>query len=141
MAPYSGFESIFDAALAKYAKKTGINLATYPSADTLIDCGSLDAVIQLLQESVQGFKDFRDRSSKLIKWLRPLAQVAYLVSGVLGHAFDPVSHKDLICEHVSIISSSGGDESRKGHLCGHSCPPFGRHPSSLFLHFVAMFQL
>ena len=141
MAPYSGFESIFDAALTKYAKQTGIKLATCPSAEMLINCGSPDAVMQLLQERVQGFKKFHDRGSKLIKWLHPLVQVVYLVSGALGHATDPVSPKDLICEHLFIILSSGNDVSREGHLCGHSCPPFGTHPPSLFVHIVAMFQL
>ena len=103
MASYSGFEQIFDAALTKYAKQTGINLATCSSADILISCGSPDDVMQLLQERVHSFKKFRDRGSKLIKCLRPLVQVAYLVSGVLGHTFDPitVSLMDLICEHVT----------------------------------------
>jgi hypothetical protein len=128
MAPYSGFELIFDAALIEYARQTGINLATYPPAEKLMNCGSPDAVIQLLQEKMQGFKVFRDRGSKLIKWLRPLVQVIYLVSGVLGHTTDPVSPRDLICEHVFINLSSGDDESREGHLCEHSCPPFGTHP-------------
>jgi fungal STAND N-terminal Goodbye domain len=101
--PYSGLESIFDAALTQYAKQTGIDLTKCSFANKLHNCGSPDAVIQLLEEHTQDFKIFRDRGSKLVKWLRPLVQVVYLVSGVFSQTTDIVSPEDLIREQVFII--------------------------------------
>jgi hypothetical protein len=101
--PHSDLRSIFDAALTEYAKQTGIDLTKCSFADKLHNCGSPDAVIQLLEEHTRNFNIFRDRGSKHVKWLRPLVQVVYLVSGVCGHISDIVSPEDLIREHVFII--------------------------------------
>ncbi|KAH9953747.1 hypothetical protein BC827DRAFT_1159086 [Russula dissimulans] len=79
-----GFQSILDAAFDGYTKQTGIDLAKHPSAEELQSCHSPDAVLQLLQERENAFKDYRGGHRRLINWLRPVVQVIHAFSGVLG---------------------------------------------------------
>ena len=139
--PTLDLASVFNAALIEYTKKTGINPITCPFAERLLDCNSPDSVIQLLQETAKNFHDFRGRHPSLSKWLPPVVQVVYLVSGVLGHTAALVSLKNIRClqcnERFSIISSSARDASCKGCLRGYLCPPHGTHfPSSLVQNFA-----
>jgi len=132
--PALDLASIFNAALIEYTKKTGINPITCPFAERLLDCDSPESVIQLLQDTAQNFHDFRGRHSSLSKWLPPVVQVVYLVSGSLGHTACLVSLIDIRClqcsERFSITSSSARDASCKGCLRGYLCPPHGTHFSS-----------
>jgi hypothetical protein len=85
MTPSSNFEVIFDAALANYHEHTGVDLSQYPFADKLQNCQSADAILELLQEKVKEFKDFRNGNHKLINYLRPVVQVLHAFSGVLDN--------------------------------------------------------
>jgi hypothetical protein len=85
------FQSILDAAFDSYAKKTGIDLSSHPSADKLQNCHSSEDVFQLLLERETEFKDYRDKYRKLIDCFRPIVQVIHAFSGVLGGAADLVS--------------------------------------------------
>ena len=82
----SNFQSIFDAALSDYAKQTGIDLATYPSAQTLQICDSADHILNLLQDKAKQFQAYRDGNRKLIDYLKPVVQVLHTVSAILGEA-------------------------------------------------------
>ena len=93
--PILDLASIFDAALLEYTKQTGINPITCPFAEKLLDCNSPESVIQLLEETAQKFQDVRGGHPTLSKWLPPVVQVVYLVSGVLGHTAALVSLKDI----------------------------------------------
>jgi len=87
----SNFQSIFDAALSDYAKQTGIDLATHPSAQTLQNCNSADATLDILQGKANQFQAYRDGNRKLINCLKPVVQVLHAVSGILGEAATLVS--------------------------------------------------
>jgi hypothetical protein len=89
------FRSIFDAALSDYAKKTGIDLATYPFAQTLQNCQSAHAILDLLQDKAKQFSTYRDGNRKLINCLKPVVHVLHTVSAVLAEATAPVSPTDL----------------------------------------------
>ena len=89
----SSFQSIFDAALSDYAKQTGIDLATCPFAQTLQNCHSADAILDLLQDKAKEFRTFRDGNRKLINCLKPVVQILYTVSAVLAEATAPVSER------------------------------------------------
>jgi hypothetical protein len=78
------FQPILDTALAEYSKQVGIDLATYPLANSLRSCGSPDDVLKLLENKAKEFKDFRDGNHKLIDWLSPVVQVVHALSAVLG---------------------------------------------------------
>ena len=90
----SSFQSIFDAALSDYAKQTGIDLATYPFAQTLQKCHSADAILDLLQDKAREFRTYRDGNRKLINCLKPVVQILHTVSAVLAEATASVSETD-----------------------------------------------
>jgi fungal STAND N-terminal Goodbye domain len=87
----SNFQSILDAALSDYAKQTGIDLVTHPSAQTLQHCNSADAILDLLGEKANQFQAYRDGNRKLINCLKPVVQVLHAVSAILGEAAAMVS--------------------------------------------------
>jgi hypothetical protein len=80
----TSFQPVLETALADYSKQVGIDLATYPLADSLRSCGSPDDVLKLLEDKAKEFKDFRDGNRKLLNWLNPVVQVVHTLSSVLG---------------------------------------------------------
>jgi len=82
----STFRSILDAALADYAKQTGIDLATHPSSQILQNCNSADVILDLLGDKAKQFQAYRDGNRKLINCLKPVVHVLHAVSGILGEA-------------------------------------------------------
>jgi len=82
----STFGSILDTALSEYAKQTGIDLATHPSAQILQNCNSADAILDLLGDKAKQFQAYRDGNRNLINCLKPVVQVLHAVSGILGEA-------------------------------------------------------
>jgi len=87
----SNFQSIFDAALSDYATQTGIDLARHPSAQTLQNCTSADAILGLLEDKAKQFQAYRDGNRKLINCLKPVVQVLHAVTSILGEAAAMVS--------------------------------------------------
>ena len=87
----SSFQSIFDAALSDYARQTGIDLATYPFAQTVQNSHSADAILDLLQDKAEEFRIYRDGNRKLINCLKPIVQVLYAASEFLAQASASVS--------------------------------------------------
>jgi len=87
----ANFQPILDAALDNYAKQTGIDLRKHPSADKLQSCATSEDFLRLLQDREIAFKDYRDKHSKLINYLRPVVRVVQAFSGVLGEAGGLVS--------------------------------------------------
>ena len=92
MAPTSpsNFQLIIDA-FDNYANQVGIDITKNPLADSLKSCDSPNAVLDLLQEKAQAFKDYRDGDRKLTNWLKPVVEVVHGFSGVLGQAISFVS--------------------------------------------------
>jgi hypothetical protein len=85
------FQSILDAALGDYTRQTGIDLTKHPSTDKLQNCRSPDDVLQILSERESAFKEYREKNSNMIGRLRPIVQVVYVISAVLGDAASFVS--------------------------------------------------
>jgi hypothetical protein len=54
----SNFQSIFDAALSEYTKQTGIDLAVHPSAQTLQNSRSAEAILALLEDKAKQFQAY-----------------------------------------------------------------------------------
>jgi fungal STAND N-terminal Goodbye domain len=80
----ANFQSILNAALDSYARRTGIDLMKHPSIDKLQSCHGLEDVLELLQDREAAFEDYRNKHRKLINCLRPVVQVIHAFSGVLG---------------------------------------------------------
>jgi hypothetical protein len=87
----SNIQLIIDAALADYAKITGIDLSKSPFAARLDQSNSPETILVLLQEQQKAFKTFRDRNRRLIRCLSPAVTIIHAFSGILGEALSLVS--------------------------------------------------
>ena len=76
----SNFEPIFNAALAKYTKKTGKDLRNHPLADKIDGCDSADSILDIFQEQAEAFDKFRKGDAELFKWLKPVVKVLHALS-------------------------------------------------------------
>ena len=99
----SNFQLIIDA-LADYAKLTGIDLSKTPFAERLELLNSPQAVLELLEERENAFREYRNRNRMLISCIRPAVEVLYAFSGTLGDVVDLVSNTcPFCCVEKSII--------------------------------------
>ena len=78
------YQSIFDSALEAYEKKTGKDLTSDPLLHRLETCHSPDDILDILQEHISGFDQFRSSSDGLTKWLNPIVNVLYTSSSIIG---------------------------------------------------------
>jgi hypothetical protein len=89
--PSSNFQTIFNAALSNYAKRTNIDLASHPFAQTLQTCDDAEAILALFQDKAKQFQEYRDGNRKLINSLKPIVQFLHTVTAILGKAATLVS--------------------------------------------------
>jgi hypothetical protein len=73
--PSSDFNSILDAALNEYQKKTGRGLLEHPLAEQVKQCDSISAISAILQGQAKEFQQFRDGDQRLMKWINPIVDV------------------------------------------------------------------
>ena len=90
----SNYQSIFNNAIEAYRKKTKKDLLSHPLLEKLQNCGSPDAVLELLLEQIPGFDQSRGTDIKLTKWLNPTVNVLYTFSGVIGGGIGMVSPEE-----------------------------------------------
>jgi hypothetical protein len=87
----SNFQSIFNAALGAYEKKTKCKLCTHPLASRLQSCESPTAIISVLQDLIQQFDRRRNGDERLSNWLNPTVNVLYVFSDFIGQGVGLVS--------------------------------------------------
>ena len=80
----SHFQSIFDAAIKAYAKKTKKDLLTHPLAAQLQACNTASDILVILQDKVREFEQSRSTDKRLSRWLDPTINVLYAFSATLG---------------------------------------------------------
>jgi hypothetical protein len=90
----SNFQSILNAALEAYEKKTESKLLTHPLAAQLQSCDSPTAIISALQDLIQQFDRRRRSDQRLTDWLKPTVNVLYVFSAILGQGAGLVSRLD-----------------------------------------------
>ena len=78
--PLSKFETLLDAALAKYAKRTGEDLRNHPLAAAIDKCESPDSILAIFQAQSHAFDQSRNGDPKLIKSLGPLVNGLHAIS-------------------------------------------------------------
>ena len=115
----STFQSILDAALSDYAKQTGIDLITHPSARILQNCNSADAILELFGDKAKQFQAYRDGNRKLINCLKPVVQVLHAISAILGEAAAMVSlpNQPILYDHILIVHSPGAISANESDPC------------------------
>jgi hypothetical protein len=87
----SNFQSIFNAALKAYAKKTKTDLLTHPFAAQLKACNSSSDILAVLQDKVNEFDQSRSADERLSQWLNPTINVLYSFSATIGAGVGLVS--------------------------------------------------
>ena len=80
----SNFQSIFNAALKAYQKKTKRDLLAHPLAAQLQACKSPGDILAVLQDKVKEFDESRSADERLSRWLNPIVNVLYVFSETLG---------------------------------------------------------
>jgi hypothetical protein len=80
----SNFQSIFNAALEGYEKKTKKKLLTHPLVTQLQSCNSPTEILSLLEGLVQQFDQGRSSNDRLQSWLNPTVNVLLAFSATLS---------------------------------------------------------
>jgi hypothetical protein len=87
----SNFQSVLNAALDAYEKKTKNKLLTHPLAAQLQSCDSPTTILFVLQDLIQQFDRRRRSDQRLTSWLNPTINVLYAFSSNLGQGVGLVS--------------------------------------------------
>jgi hypothetical protein len=91
----SNFQSVLNAAIDAYEKKTKSKLLTHPLAAQLQSCNSPTAILSVLQDLIQQFDRRRSSDERLTNWLKPTVNVLYALSSTLGQGVGLVSLNSL----------------------------------------------
>jgi hypothetical protein len=91
----SNFQSILNAALDAYEKKTKTKILTHPLAIQLQSCDSPTAILSVLQDLIQQFDRRRSSDERLTNWLTPTVNVLYAFSSTVGQGVGLVSFNSL----------------------------------------------
>jgi hypothetical protein len=87
----SNYQSVLNAALDAYEKRTKSKLLTHPLAARFQSCDSPTAVLSILQDLIQQFDRRRRSDERLTDWLNPTVNVLYAFSSTLGQGLGFVS--------------------------------------------------
>ena len=133
------FESLFQAALAKYSKRTGHDLVNHPLTAVLNRCDTPNSILAIFEEQARAFDEFRKGDPKLVKWLRPLVDGLHTICNMetLCMAADLVSPVSVplcffvcVLEYVFFIQ---GVPTRKSNSLGHRSSSFRVYPPRTIL--------
>ncbi|KAI9436473.1 hypothetical protein H4582DRAFT_434089 [Lactarius indigo] len=106
----SNFQSIFNAALKAYKKKTKNDLLAHPLAAQLQACNSPVDILAILQDKVKEFDQSRSADERLSKWLNPTINILYAFSATLGEGVGLVfSPAKVISAGVGVLLSAAKD--------------------------------
>ncbi|KAI0260078.1 hypothetical protein BGY98DRAFT_1104774 [Russula aff. rugulosa BPL654] len=104
------FQSVFNAALEAYEKKTKCKLVTHPLAARLQSCDSPIAILSVLQDLIQQFDDRRSSDERLTNWLNPTVNVLYAFSDFIGQGVGLVlSPANVVFSGIGILLSAAKD--------------------------------
>jgi hypothetical protein len=80
----SNFETIFNAAVKAYEKRTKKDLLLHPLASQLQACDSPTSILAVLQGQVGDLDQARKSDDRLTKWLGPTVDVLLTFSATIG---------------------------------------------------------
>ena len=95
---HSNFETIFNAALDTYKRRTKKDLASHPLLPILQSCDSPEAIIAVLREQIPAFGQPRnsDDSDRLTKWVIPTVTFLCSFWNALGGSVGPVNIREIV---------------------------------------------
>jgi hypothetical protein len=125
----SNFQSIFNAALKAYEKKTKKDLLAHPLAAQLQACKSPGDILAVLQDKVNEFDQSRSADERLSQWLNPTINVLYSFSATLGAGVGLVSTVKSTCLLLPLITNFAGILARIRHLLWYWGSPLGERAS------------
>jgi hypothetical protein len=96
----SNFQSVLNAALEAYEKKTKSKLLTHPLATQLQSCDSPSAIVSILEGLIQQFDRRRRSDERLTDWLNPTINVLYAFSSTLGQGVGLVSLSGIFSKNI-----------------------------------------
>ena len=128
----SNFQSVLNATLEAYERKTKSKLLTHPLAAQLQSCDSPAAILSILQGLTQQFDRRRRGDERLTNWLTPTVNVLYAFSSAIGQGVGLVSPNSLSSlESVSRSRYSSGIFTCKRGILQHRRSSSGEHLRSL----------
>ena len=86
----SNLDSIFNAALTTYKKKTGRDITSHPLATELQSCDSPDAILAVLRSQIPTPDQSQNGDETFSKYLIPTVNGLYTLSDTLGEGVGPV---------------------------------------------------
>jgi hypothetical protein len=119
------FNSIFDAAVKEYERKTKKSLLAHPLAAQLQACNSPGDILAVLQEKINEFDQSRSADERLSQWLNPTINVLYAFSATLGAGVGLVSTVISACS--ILITHFAGIFACISDFLGYRGPPFSEH--------------
>jgi hypothetical protein len=90
-------------ALDKYKKRTKKDLLTHPLAARLQSCNFPAAIIDLLQEQVQGLDQSQSSDERWSKWLDPTVNVLQTFSSILEAGASLVRFRTYLFQFYNLI--------------------------------------
>jgi len=87
----ANLDSIFNAALKTYKKKTGKDITSHPLATEFQSCDSPDAILSVLRRQIPTPDKSQSGDQTFVKCLIPTVNVLYTLSDTLGEGFGLVS--------------------------------------------------
>jgi hypothetical protein len=89
----SNFQLVINNALKEYEKRTKNDLLAHPLASQLQACDSPSAILNILQQQVQGPDQAGHSDDRWTKWLDPTVNILYTLCDTLGEGVGLVSLK------------------------------------------------
>ena len=82
--PSSSFQLIINNALDAYKKRTKIDLLAHPLVTKLRSYNTPSAILDVLQQQIQGLDKSRSGDDRWTRWLDPIVNVLFALSATLG---------------------------------------------------------
>ena len=80
----SNFQLIINNALDAYKKRTKNDLLANPLAAKLQSCNTPSAILEVLQQQIQGLDQSQSSDDRWTRWLNPTVNVLFALSATLG---------------------------------------------------------
>jgi hypothetical protein len=110
------FQLIIDNAVKAYERRTKKDLLAHPLASQLQTCDSPGAILDILQQQIQGLDQSRSSDDRWTKWLDPTVNILFALSATLGEGVGLVNLRAWTCPRSAHIYMAGF-LTCKGDIC------------------------